>query len=171
MRKRYCIFQSKHYFAYRESVEKRNFEISNIKCCRIDRENSFSCDSSEKSSWSSRKLKSSRIDSSWVKSQLYRSAYIYIYMYLDDNRTLKWDTMCMKLYCSPESVGQFGPSADQAIVCHTYHRRHQTHWHRLQEFLAECIPRIHSNLPCQIKSFRFIIIRPTVRFTYYSEHP
>lgn len=39
----------------------------------------------------------------------------------------------MKLYCSPESVGQFGPSADQAIVRHTYH--HQMHWHRLQEFL------------------------------------
>lgn len=110
----------------------------------------FSCDSSEKSSWSSRKLKSSRIDS-WVKLQLYRSAYIYTFIYIDDNRTLKWDTMCMKLYCSPESVGQFGPSADQAIVRHTYH--HQMHRHRLQEFLGECIPRIHSNLLRQIKSF------------------
>lgn len=79
------------------------------------------------------------------------SLYIYTFIYIDDNRTLKWDTMCMKLYCSPESIGQFGPSADQAIVRHTYH--HQMHWHRLQEFLGECIPRIHSNLLRQIKSF------------------
>ncbi|KOX67959.1 hypothetical protein WN51_07939 [Melipona quadrifasciata] len=55
------------------------------------------------------RLKSSR-DDSWVKSQLYRSAHIYRRQW----DTLKWDTMCMELYCSPESAGQFGPSADPA---------------------------------------------------------
>ena len=55
------------------------------------------------------RLKSSRGDS-WVKWQLYRSAHIYRRQW----DTLKWDTMCMELYCSPESAGQFGPSADPA---------------------------------------------------------
>lgn len=42
--------------------------------------------------------------------------YIGWLIYIDDNRTLKWDTMCMKVYCSPESAGQFGPSADPAAA-------------------------------------------------------
>lgn len=79
----------------------------------------------------------------WNHNYIGQLIYIYTFIYLDDNRTLKWDTMRMKLYCSPESVGQFDPSADRAIVCHEYH--HQMHWHRLQEFLGECI---HSNLLC-----------------------
>lgn len=146
----YTLFQKRKYSRYRMS----NVVVSirGVHCPSIDREYTFSCDSSEKSSWSSRKLKSSRIDS-WVKSQLYRSAYIYVctFIYIDDNRTLKWDTMCMKLYCSPESVGQFGPSADQAIVCHTY-------------TIIKCIGIVYKN-------FRVNVSQGSIRIFFVRSNP
>lgn len=164
------FLESNRVYIYRRSEtsivytfsETKIFEISNIKCCCQHSRSTLSeyrsriyfhsYDSSEKSSWSSRKLKSSRIDS-WVKSQLYRSAYIYVctFIYLDDNRTLKWDTMCMKLYCSPESVGQFGPSADQAIVCHTY-------------TIIKCIGIVYKN-------FRVNVSQGSIRIFFVRSNP
>lgn len=78
--------------------------------------------------WSFRKLVIRR-NGSWVKSQLSDRDTTRIHI------RLQWDTRVgynvYELYCPLESNGQFGPSADPAIVATTYYCSHQLH--RLQQ--------------------------------------
>lgn len=66
---------------------------------------------------------------SWVKSQLSDRGTTRIHI------RLQWDTRVgynvYELYCPLESIGQFGPSADQAIVTILHYCSHQLH--RLQQ--------------------------------------
>lgn len=77
-----------------------------------------------------------RRNGSWVKSQLSDRGTTRIHI------RLQWDTRVRynvyELYCPLESIGQFGPSADPAIVAilHYYSRQ----LHRLQQISSK---RVH----------------------------
>lgn len=70
-----------------------------------------------------------RRNGSWVKSQLSDRGTTRIHI------RLQWDTRVgynvYELYCPLESIGQFGPSADPAIVAILYYCSRQLH--RLQQ--------------------------------------
>lgn len=95
-----------------------------------------------------------RRNGSWVKSQLSDRGTTRIHI------RLQWDTRVRynvyELYCPLESIGQFGPSADPAIVAILHYRSRQLH--RLQQIPGK---RVSDTLFVQK-----LIIRPNTIYKF-----